>query len=70
MENDTIIIISVFTGLTSLCLCCILTQALRFQMRERSIERMREIAIKKRENLRNNYLVYPEAENLRNSEIV
>ena len=70
MENDTIIIISVFTGLTSLCLCCILTQALRFQMRERSIERMREIAIKKRENLRYNYVVYPESENLRNSEIV
>ena len=70
MENDTIIIISVFTGLTSLCLCCILTQALSFQMRERSIERMREIAIKKRENLRYNYVVYPESENLRNSEIV
>jgi hypothetical protein len=70
METETLIIVSVFTGLSSLCLCCILTQALRFQIRERSIERMREIAIKKRENLRNNYLVYPEEENLRNSEIV
>jgi|LakMenEpi03Aug12_release.lakeMendotaPanAssembly.Ray.scaffolds.fasta_scaffold3687127_1 hypothetical protein len=70
METDTLIIISVFTGLSSLCLCCICIQALRFQMRERSIERMREIAIKKRENLRYNYLVYPESENLRHSEIV
>jgi hypothetical protein len=70
MDTNSIIIISVFCGTSSLCLCCILTQALRFQIRERSIERMREIAIKKRENLRNNYLVYPEEENLRNSEIV
>jgi phosphoenolpyruvate-protein kinase (PTS system EI component) len=70
MDNETAITILVFTGLSSLCICCICIQALRFQMRELAIERMREISKKKREKLRNNYLVHPEAENLRHSELV
>jgi len=60
MDNETAITILVFTGLSSLCICCICIQALRFQMRELAIERMREISKKKREKLRNNYLVHPQ----------
>jgi hypothetical protein len=60
MDNDTVITILVFTGLSSLCICCICIQALRFKMKEISIEKMREIAKKKRKELRNNYLVHPQ----------
>ena len=67
MDNEytilIIILISVVNGLSLLCLCfmCIKTLIIsRISSQQRSRKRMREIAKKNREKLRNNYLVHPE----------
>jgi hypothetical protein len=63
MDNEYIILISVVNGLSLLCLCCICIKGLiisRILSQQRSRKRMREIAEKNRENLRYNYVVYPE----------
>ena len=55
-----IILISVVNGLSLLCLCFMCIKTLRISSQQRSRKRMREIAKKNREKLRNNYLVHPE----------
>ena len=63
MDNEYIIIISVVTGLSLLCLFSIFIKALRISIilsQQRSRKRIREIAKKNREKLKNNYLVHPE----------
>ena len=63
MYNEYIILISVVNGLSLLCLCfmCIKTLIIsRISSQQSSRKRMREIAKKNREKLRNNYLVHPE----------
>ena len=70
MDETTFILVITSGSISSLCLCCICVQAVKYIIRDRSIKKMKEIAIKKRENLRYNYSVYPEAENLRHSELV
>ena len=60
MYNEYIILISVVNGLSLLCLCFMCIKTLRISSQQRSRKRMREIAKKNREKLRNNYLVHPE----------
>ena len=64
MDNEytilIIILISVVNGLSLLCLCFMCIKTLRISSQQRSRKRMREIAKKNREKLRNNYLVHPE----------
>ena len=67
MDNEytilIIILISVVNGLSLLCLCFMCIKTLRISSQQRSRkrrQRMREIAKKNREKLRNNYLVHPE----------
>ena len=64
MDNEyiilIIILISVVNGLSLLCLCFMCIKTLIISRIQRSRKRMREIAKKNREKLRNNYLVHPE----------
>ena len=70
MDTNSIIIVSVFCGTSSLCLCCILIKVFNEIRKELSRERIRQIAIKTRGRFKYNSIVSPEEENLRQGEIV
>jgi hypothetical protein len=69
MDTNTVIIISVFCGTSSLCLCCILIKALKYTIEERRQQRLKIVAKKIQDRIRYNSLIYPD-EYLRKEDIV
>ena len=60
MDENSIILISVFCGFSTLCLCCIFTKAIQEKASERSRLRLRETIRNARNRLRYTLLVVAE----------
>ena len=60
MDENSIILISVFCGFSSLCLCCMFIKSIQQKANERSRQRLRETIRNARNRLRYTLLVVPE----------
>lgn len=69
MDKPTIITVTVFGTFISVCLLCIVSNVVKQRIRERTRERMGQIAEMTRERMRSNCTIVPD-DNLRQVENV